>query len=535
MLRYAFRLHRWGMLGFGLTAALSTYAQGSAYQKLAGSTPADHAAFVKGVTSLAKQLSYLLPLPTHVETLAGYVLWRSWGTLPIIVTVWAVSAACGAVRGDEEKLLVDAWLASRVSRTRLLLTRFAAFGLAAAVMAGAAGLGTLAGAVGVETIPVQRLAGQALALWLFTMAAFAVAYLVAQVPGSIRGAQGAAAGVLLAAYMVNALGRSLDAMAGAAWVSPFHWFEVTDVLAPGGHLDIAGSLLSTGLLLAAGALAVLAFRRRDLRRGLLARPALPRVRDVPPSPALRWPVARELYRQRWMVAIWALATLVFAAFMVAIGRGTVDSMMSISGLRVLLTRGGSDPYRAWVGLFWFSIAQLLLAGLAIHMVSAWAADDGEGVLTAELSRPRRRWGIVLERAGAALVAMAVVAVCGAVAAWATGLAAGISLDPDGAVRATWLLVPFGLSFAAIGAVGSVWWPRASVGALGIIVFLSYLLSQLGPILGWPDWVVNLSAFQLYGTPALTAVSWSGLVTMLIIVVAGFGASAALMERREVTA
>jgi len=523
------------MLGFGLTAALSAYAQGSAFQTLAGRTPAERASFVKGVTSLAKQLSYLLPAPTHVETLAGYVLWRAWGSLPIIVTVWAVAAACGAVRGDEEKLLVDAWLASGTSRVRLVLTRFAAFGLAAAVMAAGAGLGTLAGAARVETIPVQRLAGQSLALWLFTLAAFGVAYLVAQLPGSIRGAQGAAAGVLVVAYLVNALGRSVDAMAGPAWISPFHWYEVTDVLAPGGHLDVAGVLLSVVLVLAAGSLSVLAFRRRDLRRGLWARTAMPRVRDVPPSPLLRRPVARELYRQRWMVAIWALAVVVFAVFMVAIGRGTVDSMMSIAGLRSFLTRGGTDPYRAWVGLFWFSIAQLLLAGLAVHMVSAWAADDGEGVLTAELSRPRRRWGIVLERAAAALVAMAAVAACGTLAAWVTSLAAGISLDGAGVVRATWLLVPFGLSFAAIGAVASVWWPRASVGALGIIVLLSYLLSELGPLLGWPDWVVNLSAFQLYGTPALSAVSWSGVATMLVIVVAGFGASAALMERREVTA
>jgi ABC-2 type transport system permease protein len=382
---------------------------------------------------------------------------------------------------------------------------------------------------------VERLTGQALALWLFTTAAFALAYLVAQAPGSIRGAQGAAAGVLLAAYLVNALGRSVDAMAGPAWVSPFHWYEVTDVLAPGGHLDVRGSLLCIGLTLAAAALAVTAFRRRDLRRGLLARPALPRDRDVAPSPALRRPVARELYRQRWLVAIWVLATAVFAAFIVGIGRGTVDSMMSIPGLRGLLTRGGADPYRAWVGLEWFSIAQLLLAGLAVHIVSAWAADDREGVLAAELSRPRRRWGIVVERAGAALVAMAIVAVCGTLAAWATALAAGLPVDVAGAVRATWLLVPFGLSFAAIGAVGSVWWPRASVGVLGIIVFLSYLLSELGPLLGWPGWAVNLSAFQLYGTPALTGVNAGGLVTMVIIVVAGFGLGAALMERREVAA
>jgi len=192
-------------------------------------------------------------------------------------------------------------------------------------------------------------------------------------------------------------------------------------------------------------------------------------------------------------------------------------------------------YQRYVWLPGTVYGLILLAGLAVHIVSAWAADDVEGVLTAELSRPRRRWGIVVERAGAAVVAMAVVAACGTAAAWSTARAAGISLDPAGMVTATVLLVPFGLSFAAIGAVASVWWPRASVGALGIIVFLSYLISELGPILSWPDWVAKLSAFQLYGTPALSAVSWSGVATMLVIVLAGFGASAALMERREVAA
>ena len=74
MLRYGLRLHRWGMLGFGLVAFLSTTAQGAAYLKLAGSTPAERALFVKtmtardaegkhfGVIVLAEGMAELLPM-----------------------------------------------------------------------------------------------------------------------------------------------------------------------------------------------------------------------------------------------------------------------------------------------------------------------------------------------------------------------------------------------------------------------------------------------------------------------------------------
>jgi len=52
-------------------------------------------------------------------------------------------------------------------------------------------------------------------------------------------------------------------------------------------------------------------------------------------------------------------------------------------------------------------------------------------------------------------------------------------------------------------------------------------------MNWPGWVADLSVFQLYGTPLLTGVFWSGLWAMLAIVAAGFGAATLLMQRREV--
>jgi len=202
-------------------------------------------------------------------------------------------------------------------------------------------------------------------------------------------------------------------------------------------------------------------------------------------------------------------------------------------MRLILTRGADDLYRGFIAVTWFGIAQLLLAGFAIHLVSGWAADDGEGVLAAELSRPRHRWGIVLERAVLALAAIAVVAAIGSLAAAIAAAAFGTALDAPSVIRATWPLIPFGMTFAAAGAVGTVWWPRAAVGVLGLLTFAGFLLSELAPLLRWPDWVADLSVFPLYGTPLITGIFWSGLWATLAIVLVGFAAAVALMQRREV--
>ena len=535
MLRYGLRLHRWGTLGFGLVAFLSTTAQGAAYLKLAGSTPAERALFVKTMTALALQLSYFLPLPRHLDSLAGYVLWRAWGTLPLVIVFWAIAAGSGAARGDEEKLLVESWLASRLSRARLVAWRFAAFGAAALVMAALAGGGTLVGAAGVETIPIERLAGQVLTLWLLTLACFGLVYLVSQFPGSKRGAQVLGTVLLLGLYLFQVAARTQPSLENPAWISPFHWYDAGDVLAPGGTLNLTGIALGAVTLVASAVLAWLAFERRDLRGPLFRlRARASRARQGRTSPLLGWPVARELYRQRWIVLAWAAGIAGMAFLMVGIAHGTVNALLALPGLRGFLGPTGTDPYRGYIALIWFGIAQALLAGFAVHVVAGWAGDDSQGVLSAELSRPRRRWAIVAERAISAVVAIVLLAILGSICTLIAAQQIGVTLDSAGVFRATAMLVPFALTFAAAGAMASSWWPRAAIGVLGLLVFASYMDSALGPVLGWPAWLVNLSVFLLYGSPLLTGIYWNGLWAMLAVVVVGFGAATLLMERRELS-
>jgi putative exporter of polyketide antibiotics len=535
MLRNAFRLHRWGLIGYGVVLFISTYVQAAAFMQVAGTTAASRAAFARSMSSLAAQLSYILPQPFRLDTLAGYVQWRAYGPLALVVMIWAIAAAAGAVRGDEDKQLVDYWLAARVSRARLVASRLAAFGLASLVAAALGGLGYVAGAAPYESVSLGAVAGKTLSLWLFMLSVFALCYLVAQFIASIRGAQAAGTGVVVVLYLLDVLGRTNHSFDGLSWVSPFKWYDATTVLAPGGNLDAAGIALSVSAIAVGGVLSALVFARRDVRGALFALPHREApARDVAPSLLLSWPVARLLYRQRWIVAGWALITAAMAVYMVGIAHSVVDSAISLPGMREFLTHSsGGDPYRGFIAAFWFGISQLLLAGFAVHLVSGWATDDTEGILTSVLSMPVHRWAVIAERAAAALAGTVVVVAVGSLAAAAMAAGVGTPLDTAAVFRASWLLIPFALTYAAVGAVASADFPRAAVGVLGVLAFLSFLVYELAPLLKWPAWAANLSVQQLYGTPFLTGVFWNGLWAMLAVVVVGFGLATLLMQRREV--
>jgi ABC-type transport system involved in multi-copper enzyme maturation permease subunit len=535
MLRHAFRLHRWGWIGYGAVLVLGMSVQASAFTQIAGTSPVSRARFAHEMSMLAAQLPYLFPAPFRLDTLDGYVQWRAFGPFALVVMIWSIAAAAGAVRRDEDRELVDCWLAAGVSRTRLVASRLAAFGLASLVATVLGGLGYAAGAARYEPVNWAGLAGKGLTFWLLVVTLFALCFLVAQLGGSLRAAQAAGAVVAVALLLPEVMARIDPRFDGVSWVSPFRWYDATTVLAPGGRLDVTGVVLSIAVILTATALSAVVFAHRDVRGPLVALAARhASAKEVAPSSLLTLPVARLLHRQRWVVAGWTLAIAAMAVFMVGIAHSVVDSAITLPGMREILTHGsGGDPYRGFIGTFWFGFEQLLLAGFAIHLVSGWAADDTEGILASVLSMPVHRSAIVAERAAAALLGTVVIVATGSLVAVAMSASGGTALGAADVLRASWPLIPFTLTYAAVGAAASADFPRAAVGVLGVLAFLSFLVYEVGPLERWPAWANDLSVQRLYGTPFLTGVFWTGLWTLLTVVGVGFGLAMVLMQRREV--
>lgn len=535
LLRLALSSHRGGFAATTAVAMLFGLLNALAYAQLAGSDPAQRVVFARQMELLGRELSYILPIPVQLDTVAGYLQWRVFGTIPLIFGFWALLAASGAGRGDEERGLVETWLAAGVSRLRYIAMRSLAFMLMAAAAAAAMMGATWAGAaIAGEPIGVGALALQGIDLLALAFFCFAFSLLVAQVTGTRRAAGGFAGIALLGLFLVNGASRT-GGLEGLARLSPFWAYDRSTPLLRGGSLDVAavGALLASAFALLA--VAISAFAARDLGASLLRGTARTGARRTLPSrdPLVRLPVLALLEQQRGWVVGWMAGLAVAATFLVSLTRTIVDSTLAIPSMRTYLERLGSAGYETFVATTWGSTALLLLSLFAVFQVSGWIADDAEGRLETVLAQPVGRVRVTLERLASLAVATALLVAAGTAAAWLAAARADIALSVDRFLAGSLLMITVPSAFGAVGAVVASWRPRAAVALLAAVAIASYFLQQFAPLFDWPSWMARLSIFALYGTPMATGVDGPGVVTLLAVGLAGTALAAVLFERRDV--
>jgi ABC-2 type transport system permease protein len=536
LFRFSLRLGRWGIAGYGAFAFLITLLQTTGFYQLAGHTPAERAAFGRSMSVLANEFTVIIQGPLRPDTVGGYVQWRAYGFIAIVIAIWALASGTGAARGDEERGLTEAVLATGTSRADALLARFAAFAAASVVAAAAAAAGLYAGLDRArESVdPGAVLTASALVVGL-ALSCFALTVLISQLVAA-RLAAATAGIVLLGLFLANSLGRTLDWLRPWRWLSPFYYYDLSRPLAPGGDVDVRAIEVLFAIAVVAMVAAILAFAFRDLGAPLIRIPTRKRHATYDSSHLILWrvPVARGLHDRRAGLLAWAAGMAVLAALFVVLTRSIVQPLLGITQLAPYfrsIIHG--QIYTSFLGVIWFGFAELLFAGYAITQVARWSAEDGDGRLEMTLSQPVSRTGIVAERTALLLVSLALLAAVGAVALKIESQVQSIDVNAQKLAEASLLLVPFGMFFAAVGAVMASRIPRATVGLLAAYAIASYFISQLGPVFKWPGWTLNLSPFKLFDDPLTNGVDSAGLAIMLAVVVFGLGVSAWLTNRRDV--
>ena len=536
--RLLLRLHRIGLIAMAYFGIFYVLVNSAAFPLIAGKTRASQEAFGHSITVLGATFSWLLPVPVRPDTAAGYLQWRGYGFFAIAFAAWGLLSACGAVRRDEDRGLVESWLSSGIPRLRLLATRSLFFaGLSAEIvtLAGAAGwLGCLIAGTPAE---VGGLVGESVALWALTLACFGVGLLISQLVSDFRAAASAGSALLVLMFLLDSIGRSSVNRVPITDISVFFLFNKSNAVAPGGTFDLTATMLLFVTAAVATMVASLGFIRRDVGSGLIrTRPRRAAdVHDASANPLLRIPIVRGLWIRRVGSLGWTAGMAVTAAAVVLLVNVTATFFATTPSLSLYLRGLPGDVHTVLLALIWLSFAQALVAIFAITCVSRWSGDDASGVLEMQLAEPLPRWGVLGERFAELTITVTLMSFAAMAVILALAPAEGISIDIGRMLTATALLVPFALTFAAAGALLAGWRPRVAVVALSTIAVISYLVFELGPLFKWPDWADNLSVFQLYGTPLITPVFVGGLVAMVAIVVVGFGSAGVVLARRDVAA
>jgi putative exporter of polyketide antibiotics len=536
LFRLALRSQRTGTIAIAAIAAIGAVANALGFAQIVGDSAADRAAFAAQMELLGKQLSYLLPVPSRLDTLAGYLHWRWFGSLGLLLSFWALIAATGAGRGDEERGFVETWLASGVGRIRYLAARVAGFTVAAAVALALLAIATWIGAqLAKEAIAFGPLVLESVSLLALALASYGLALFIAQLVTTRRGALGFGGVVLLGLYFVNAAARVSDA-SPLTRLSPF-WYHEQNRPLLGDGLDPVATLALLVFALVFIVFAATAFERRDLGSPLIRGRTSSEHRVTRPArnPLWRLPVLAPVWQQRVWIVGWGTGLAVVAYFIVSLTKVIVDSMASGPPvMRLYLERAGLSGYSAFVGVIWFSILILLLSLYTVAQVAGWSADDAEGRLATILSAPVPRARVVLERLAALVLACALVVAVTSVAAYLAASGQAIDLDVPRFALASALSLTVVFALGAAGHLLAAWRPRVAVIAISAVAVWSYFLQQLAPLFGWPDAVKNASLYALYGTP-MSDVNWSGTLTLVGIGIVGTVSSLRAMQARDIGA
>lgn len=536
LFKIALRNHRVGFLILTGLPGLVAVANSAAFGLIAGETEQSRLAFAQSMTIVGQQLTYLLPAPDQVETLGGYLHWRVIGFVVLMFSVWGVMAATGSTRAQEDRGNWEQWLSVGVSRVRLMLTSAAAFAAAATtsvfIVITVMWVGAMAAG---ETLALGDALLEGLALLVVTLTAFSVGIVVAQLMGSGRTALSVGATLIVVLFFVNSLSRSIDALTTVNRVSPFFWVDRTNSMVPGGSLDAAALGVLGAAALGLTTLATVMFVRRDVGSALFARRGVENVSyTASRNQVLKIPVVSDIYEQRLSLALWTAVIVTLSAFVGSLAKSAADFIEDLPAFEIYRSLlGVEDVYEALLGLSGFSLMQLILAAFAITTVSRWASDDTDGRLEMMLSAPTHRWRVVVERALMLAIVSLLFIFVGLAAMVASITSQGISVDVGLLARAALGLLPFSLSFGALGAAMVTSYPRTSVGVLSVVAITSFFILQMGPLLRWPEWVLNLSVFNLYGSPVVEGTNWPGMAALAGITVVGFGVALRNIQARDV--
>lgn len=405
--------------------------------------------------------------------------------------------------------------------------------LAAAVLVTAATSMAIGGGVAVALIgsgqePAGSLAAGA--AWAgFALTGTGIGAVVSQLVENARTARGIGVAALAAFYLIRIAGDTAGGIAGALWwLSPVAWMHAVRPFDEDRWWVLllfgAVAVLLVGLALSLSA-------RRDLGAGVFpARLGPPRGhRRLGTASAL----ARRLHRGSFVG--WTLGIALYAFVVGGLGPGMADILEDNPQLKEIFDRIGGEG--AFIDVFLTAglgfialIAAAYAVQAALRLRSEEQAGHTEPILASPVTRDRflaSHFVIAAAAPAASLLAGGVVA--GLTYAVVTGDAGQVArLAGSAAAHIPSVLVMASITLALFGAL-----PAASSGAWAVLVgFL--VLGQLGPIIGIPQWVMNLSPFT--HTPSVPASRLQVAPLAWMMLVAGGLTSAGVLgfRRRDVT-
>ena len=523
---------RWAIIGFGVGIGMIMVLTAS---QIVAEFPdaASRAALAAQMQMLPDVMRGLLGEPINIETLGGFIAWRTLGIMPIIVGIWSLLSLSGTIGREAADGSLEFVVTSPQSRTAIAAQKVGAHLVALAIAMTLLGILTWASAAAFATLPGDEVSfadamGAAWTVGLLGLVGGAVAFALSSTIG--RGtALGIGAVVLVASYLVHSYASIAPAFEAVEPISYFAWTAghrplagVTDWLPMGGVVLLIGGLLAVGTI---------AFDRSDIGRTK----SLP-VRGPGLAVGLGGPFGRSVAERLPSAIGWGLGIGLYGMFIASSASAFSEALTELPQMEQIVARfyPGVDIGSAegMLQLAFMGFGLLMVGFAAATLVGGWASDESERRLELILAGPitRFRWGLV---AGAGvLVGAAIVGIL-----LSTLIAVGATADgkdPVAPFAGSLVAGLYGGALAGAGlAVGGLFRPSWGAVAVASLTVGFYVLNFLGAALGLPDEVVWFSLSSHLGQPLIGEWDVPGLVACAVLAIGGMLVGAWGLSRRDV--
>lgn len=162
----------------------------------------------------------------RLDTVGGWVAWRTFGLLVIVGSIWGLLTATRLMRREEDTGRWELLLAGRTTRRRAAVQAIAGLGAGWLVLwALTAGILAVAGSSQGVAFPVSASCFYAGAATASAAMFLAVGALASQLSATRRQANGLAAAVFAAAFVIRMVADAGIGLAWMRWASPLGWVE----------------------------------------------------------------------------------------------------------------------------------------------------------------------------------------------------------------------------------------------------------------------------------------------------------------------
>lgn len=496
-------------------------------------TAIERQALLAQMQALPAVFQGMLGEPIRIDTLGGFLSWRTFGFIPVIVGIWSIVALSGTLAGELARGSLDVLAGGPLAKSSLAIQKLAAhlvaLAIAVLILAIATAVSIAAfGNLPIDPVGLDAVFGQAAWVYVATITPGAAAFAVAPFVGR-SSAIGIGALVLFVSFIVNGYGDLVPAFDTIRGLS---YFDLT-----AGHRPLAGvwDWGSIGLLSAIVAavlvFGVIAFARRDLLVPSGGRQLVPRL-----DAWIVGPFTRSFGERLPAALVWGGALAAYGLLLATSADEFVATLGQIPQVVEMIERLFPDADILSVGGFlqlaYFSEAIILVGLASAFFVGGWASDESERRIEMILGAPLSRLGWALKSGLGVMVAIALM-----IALAALGVVVGAAIQGGDGIQVALgvsVLGAYGMAVAGVGlAVGGVIRPGIAAVTVVSLTIVFYLIDLLGQILRLPDTIVGLSLNQHLGEPILGNFDPFGLALCAVLAVGGLGLSAMGMARRDV--